>query len=143
MFSKSCEYAIKAVIYIASQSLDGNRVKLHDIIKHVESPEAFTAKILQELAKNNIIVSQTGPNGGFEISKADMRKIRLSQIVSVIDGDSIYKGCGLGLSQCSEALPCPIHKKFAKVRNELRKMLETTTIYELAVGIKTTTYLKR
>jgi Rrf2 family protein len=143
MFTKSCEYAIKAVIYIANQSLDNKRVKLHDIVKHVESPPAFTAKILQELAKNQIIVSQTGPNGGFEISKSDMKEIRLSEIVRVIDGDSIYKGCGLGLSQCSESKPCPIHKKFAKVRNELRKMLDSTTIYELAVGIKTTTYLKR
>ena len=58
----------------------------------------------------------------------------LSQVVAAIDGDNIYTGCGLGLSECSETEPCPVHDKFAKIRNELRFMLENTGIEELAAG---------
>jgi Rrf2 family protein len=144
MFSKACEYGIKAAIYIAVQSNQNKRVALKDISKEIDSPEAFTAKILQQLARNGIIDSVKGPSGGFEIERKKMAKIKLSQIVSAIDGDSIYKGCALGLKECSEKKPCPVHDKFKIVRDDLRTMLETTNLQELALGLKEgMTYLKR
>jgi len=144
MFSKTCEYGIKACIYIAVQSSQGRRVSLKDIAKEIGSPEAFTAKILQLLAKSNIIDSIKGPSGGFEIEKRRMEKIKLSHVVTAIDGDGIYKGCGLGLKECSEKKPCPVHDKFKIVRNELKDMLETTSLSELSVGLTAGyTFLKR
>lgn len=136
MFSKACEYAIRATIYIAVQSSQNLRVGLKDISKEIDSPEPFTAKILQQLSKNNIIESIKGPHGGFQIDKNDMSKIKLSQIVLAIDGDSIYKGCGLGFKECSEKQPCPVHDKFKIIRDELKNMLENTTVLELSLGLK-------
>lgn len=73
-----------------------------------------------------------------------MKKIKLQQIVSAIDGDAIYVGCGLGLKECSEKHPCPVHDKFKAIREELRKMLESTNIYELTQGLSEgLTFLKR
>lgn len=43
-FLKACEYGIRASIYIASQTQIGNRVSLVDVVKKIESPEAFTSK---------------------------------------------------------------------------------------------------
>lgn len=144
MFSKSCEYAIKATIYIAVQSNQDNRVGLKDIAKEIASPEAFTAKILQQLSRNNIINSIKGPNGGFQIDKKEMTKIKLSQIVLAMDGDSIFKGCGLGFKECSEKKPCPVHEKFKVIRNELKNMLENTSVHELSIGLtKGLTFLHR
>jgi Rrf2 family transcriptional regulator, iron-sulfur cluster assembly transcription factor len=143
MFSKACEYGIRAAIYVAVQSNLDNRVSLKDIALKIDSPEAFTAKILQQLTKNNIIDSVKGPNGGFTIEKRNMQKVKLSHIVSAIDGDNIYKGCGLGLKACSEKHPCPVHDKFKSIREELRKMLETTSLLELSLGLKKgVTYLR-
>ena len=65
-----------------------------------------------------------------------MKITKVSEIVFAIDGDSIYNGCGLGLSECSNVQPCPMHNKFVKIRGELKIMLETTTIYDLAIGLK-------
>ncbi|PKP39743.1 MAG: transcriptional regulator [Bacteroidetes bacterium HGW-Bacteroidetes-13] len=144
MFSKACEYGIRATVYIAVQSLKERRVNLKEIAKAIESPEAFTAKILQQLVKSNLIDSTKGPSGGFEINKIQFKQIKLSQIVSAIDGDSIYTGCGLGLKECDENKPCPVHDKFKNIRDELRQMLETTSIEELSLGLKEgLTFLKR
>jgi Rrf2 family iron-sulfur cluster assembly transcriptional regulator len=144
MFSKACEYGIRAIIHIAVLSQEGKRVGLKEIAKEINSPEAFTAKILQILSKNDLIESTKGPTGGFEINIQQMKKLNLSDIVSAIDGDSIYKGCGLGMKECSEKHPCPMHDKFKKIRNELKKMLENTTIYTLALDQKNgLTFLKR
>ncbi len=136
MFSKACEYAIRATIYIAEQSKSDKRVGIKDIAKAIDSPEAFTGKILQQLSKSNIIDSVKGPSGGFSIDKHKIQTLRLSQIVEAIDGDKIYTGCGLGFKECSEKFPCPVHNKFKLVRNELRKMLENTSIKELSGNLE-------
>lgn len=136
MFSKACEYGIKAMIYVATKSLQGDRVKMSDIVEKVGSPEAFTAKILGDLAKNGLIESLKGPYGGFFIQPEMMESITVIQLVSAIDGDQIFAGCGLGLNECNAKKPCPMHSKFVKIRAELKKSLETTTLMELANGIK-------
>ena len=136
MFSKACEYGIKAMIYVATQSLKGDRLKIGDIVEKVGSPEAFTAKILSDLVKSGLIESLKGPYGGFFIQPDQMESIKVIQIVSVIDGNSIFMGCGLGLNECNAQEPCPMHSKFVKIRSELKQALETTNLLDLANGIK-------
>lgn len=144
MFSKACEYGIRAAIYIASNSRDNKRVRLKEIASNIDSPEAFTAKILQQLVKNNIIDSIKGPNGGFKIDVEKMKSVMLNEIVLAIDGDKIYNGCGLGLSKCNEKKPCPIHNKFQLIRADLKNMLNTTSLYALSEGlIEGVVWLKR
>ncbi|MHA7943557.1 RrF2 family transcriptional regulator [Formosa sp. 3Alg 14/1] len=144
MFSKACEYGIRASIFIALNSLEERRVSPKEIAKEINSPEAFTAKILQALARNNVINSIKGAHGGFEINKNKIKTIKLADIVNAIDGDNIYKGCGLGLQECNEDKPCPMHDKFKSVREELREMLESTDLESLALDIKLgETFLKR
>ncbi|MFD2099119.1 RrF2 family transcriptional regulator [Flagellimonas iocasae] len=144
MFSKACEYGIRSAVYIALQSMEGRRVSVNKIAEEIDSPIAFTAKILQQLSRSKIIHSVKGPTGGFEIERARMDEVKLSMIVHAIDGDEIYVGCGLGLKECNANKPCPLHDKFVDIRNDLRNMLENTSLYELATGLEVgLTYLKR
>lgn len=136
MFSKSCEYGIKAIIYITTQSLEGRRIKVGEIAENSDLPLAFTAKLLGILTKVNIVRSQTGPNGGFYIEPERLREIKLEEIVAAIDGNSVYEGCGLGLSHCDAQNPCPLHIDFIKIRTELKTMLKTTTVFDLAMKLK-------
>ena len=135
MFSKACEYGIKAVIYIAQQSEAGRKVGIKEISERIGSPLSFTAKILQALSADQLIKSYKGPTGGYALEHQDASRLALYSIVRAIDGDKIYSGCGLGLEKCNSEKPCPIHHKFAKVRDELKKMLKETTIAELASGL--------
>ena len=144
MFSKACEYGIKATIYIAVKSMRQERVSLKEIAEEVNSPVAFTAKILQSLAKSGIIDSRKGPTGGFQIEEPKIDTIKLHDIVHAIDGDKIFVGCGLGLEQCDASQPCPVHDKFVGIRDNLKIMLQNTSLYELATGLDMgLTHLKR
>ena len=136
MFSKTCEYAIRASIFIATQSYHDKRVTVKDIAERIDSPQSFTAKIHQILAKNNLVHSVKGIGGGFEIPKEIMSQINLSQIVKAIDGDSLFTCCGLGLGKCSEIHHCSVHGKFKEIRSEIVDMLNKTNLEELALGIK-------
>ena len=144
MFSKACEYGIRASIYIAEQSQLDRKISLKEVADAIESPAAYTSKILQLLSRNNIINSDKGPTGGFSINIQELDKIKLSTIVLAIDGDDIYVGCGLGLNKCNEKKPCPVHNQFKSIRNELKNMLENTSIKSLAEDLeKGLTFLKR
>lgn len=144
MFSKACEYGIKASVFIAMQSANGRRVSLKEIAHDIGSPVAFTAKILHQLAKNDILESLKGPTGGFIITKDKLDSVKLADIVKSIDGDNIYMGCALGFEQCDATKPCPLHDKFVKIRDNLRDMLQNTSLYELSTGFEVgLTFLKR
>ena len=47
MFSKTCEYGLRAVLFIAQESANGHKVSMSTISQEINSPQAFTAKILQ------------------------------------------------------------------------------------------------
>ncbi|MES2394887.1 MAG: Rrf2 family transcriptional regulator [Bacteroidota bacterium] len=144
MFSKACEYGIRASIFIAEQSLLDRKVSLKDVAEAIDSPAAYTSKILQKLSRNNIINSDKGPTGGFSMDENELEKVKLSSIVFAIDGESVYNGCGLGLKKCNEKMPCPVHNQFKMIRDELKKMLETTTVKSLAMDYeKGFSFLKR
>jgi Rrf2 family protein len=144
MFSKACEYGIRAAIFIAEQSLLDRKVSLKDVAAAIDSPTAYTSKILQKLSKSNIINSDKGSYGGFSMDKSELEKVKLSSIVYAIDGDNIYKDCGLGLKKCNANKPCPVHNQFKVIRDELQKMLENNSVKTLAINYeKGLTFLKR
>lgn len=141
MFSKACQYGIKAMIYLCERHSESKKVGLKEIASKIQSPEAFTAKIMQKLSKHDFLGSVKGPGGGFYLNKS-AEQISLAAIVEAIDGDALFNGCGLGLEKCNSARPCPLHFEFGLVRNDLAKMLHNTNLDQLAKGLKTgSTYL--
>ncbi|MEQ8474307.1 MAG: Rrf2 family transcriptional regulator [Marinoscillum sp.] len=132
MFSKACEYALKIMIYLCSIQEEGKLAGLKDISKAIGSPEAFTAKILQQLVRSELLQSLRGPTGGFKLAN---RPITLLEVVTAIDGEGIVKKCVLGLDECSGDHPCPAHDKFVAIRDHLKGVLTTTQLVDLKGGI--------
>lgn len=135
MFSKACEYGIRAMLHIARTSKVGTRVGIRDIAKAIDSPEPFMAKILQDLSRKGLVLSIKGPNGGFYMNDVH-QKISLAEIVTAIDGDQLFNGCGLGLKACNERKPCPIHYEFKAIRTNLKAMLQTTALEDLTENLE-------
>ncbi|MCB0802641.1 MAG: Rrf2 family transcriptional regulator [Flavobacteriales bacterium] len=144
MFSKACEYGIRSAIFIAEQSMEGKKVSIKDVTQALDSPEAYTSKILQKLKNNGIIDSEKGPRGGFSIDNERMESVMLKDIVFTFDGESVYSNCGLGLKQCNALKPCPVHHQFAIIRDEINKLLEGSSIKTLALDLQEgLSFLKR
>ena len=136
IFSKACEYGIKATIFVAHRSHDGERASLKGISAEIGSPEAYTAKILQQLVKAGIITSIKGAMGGFEVNSQQMNKIMLEDIVRAIDGGFNDKICVLGLKECSQKHPCPVHDTYKHIKSSIRSMLQNTSLFEMSMGLK-------
>ena len=139
MFSKACEYGIRALTVIAEAGKENRKIGIKEVCKLAQTPESFTAKILQNLVKRGVINSQKGPTGGFYISQ-NLADITLYDIVEAIDGKSIFSKCGLGLSACNAKKPCPMHYQFEVVRNELNAMCNNNTLQDLVAGFHEEVY---
>jgi len=136
MFSKATEYALRATIYIAKKSSIDNKAGLEEISEAIGSPRSFTAKILQSLTKDNVIVSSSrGPNGGFYVSEK-AKKLPVRSILKAMNEDEVLDKCVLGLKQCSEIQPCPMHAQYKIIKQQLIKLFVTKTIGQLAADIK-------
>lgn len=127
MFSKTCEYALRALIYITQKTKEGGRISIKDIANGIDSPEYFIAKILQDLSRKGFVQSAKGPTGGFYLDEASLNR-SLAEIVKEMDGDKMFVGCASGLKECSESHPCPVHNEFKHIRNNLEKMLNDMKI---------------
>lgn len=127
MFSKSCEYAIKAMIFVAQKSNDGLRIGVKEIAVGIDAPEYFIAKILQDLGKKKLVKSVKGPNGGFYMEESN-KICSIADVVKAIDGEGIYTDCVLGLKACSEKKPCPVHFQYKEIKRNLITMLENSTL---------------
>lgn len=130
MFSKSTEYALRAVVYLAKNSSDTNRFGIKTIAGNLGFPEPYLAKVLQHLVKRKIIFSAKGPKGGFYATKKTT-DISLLEIIEANEGLDLFKGCGLGLVQCNENKPCPIHNEYGKFRDGLYKTLSQKKIKDI------------
>jgi Rrf2 family protein len=131
MFSKSTEYALRAVIYIAKYGSADNKLSLEAISSAIDSPQSFTAKILQKLTKNNALISSvTGPRGGFFMTESS-KKANLMYILTLLDSDTVISKCVMGLNDCSDVNPCPMHEQYKNIKPQLIEMFETKTIENL------------
>lgn len=136
MFSKATEYALRATIYIARKSTEDKKISIDEIAKAIDSPQSFTAKILQSLTKDNKVISSVrGPNGGFFLTEK-AKKLPVRSILEAMGEDEVLEKCVLGLKLCSEIQPCPMHAQYKSIKQQLIKLFETKTIQQLAAEIK-------
>ena len=135
LFSRQCEYALQAVLHLALQA-PGARTSIKELSAKLRLPYHFLAKILQQLSRKGLLVSQKGPTGGFRLA-APPSEITLLQVVEAIDGTSLFTSCVLGLPECGGANPCPVHEKWGEVRERIRRMMAAKKIAELASGSRT------
>lgn len=134
MFKKETEYALRALAYIKLQNLKGRRPGITEIASEIETPQSFTAKILQRMVKLGFVESLKGINGGFYFDTAK-DDLQLKKVIVSIEGDSLFSGCGFGLKHCDENNPCPLHYSYAPIRDAIEKLVTEETIQSLALKL--------
>ena len=138
IFSRQCEYALQAVMYIASKQ-NGSLVSSREMTEKLNIPYYFLAKILQDLAHKGLLESQKGPFGGFKLAMPP-KDIALFDIIEAIDGRNFTHSCVLGFKECSQTNPCAMHDQWAKSRDGIIDMLTNKNIAEMANKMKKPEY---
>lgn len=138
IFSRQCEYALQAVLYLALQP-EGEMTSIKELTGRLKIPYHFLAKILQDLSRKGLLSSQKGPTGGFALAMP-AKEITLFHIVEAVDGADFTRTCVLGFSECSGANPCAVHETWGGLRDSIYSMLVTKNVGQLAREMKKPEY---
>lgn len=133
MFSKTCEYAIQTMIYLAAQPRN-TPVLQRDIANALKIPQHFLGKILQLLSHRDLVLSQKGKMGGFLLGRAP-EDISLYDIVEATDGCTFLDNCILGFPACGDEHPCPVHAQWKPAKEIILQMLKKRNVGELSQEI--------
>jgi len=130
LFSRSAEYAIRAMTFLASQE-PGKLAGAKEISEAENIPMPFLWKILQMLAKRSLVRSFKGVHGGYELARK-AEDIPLMAIVHLTDGSEFRDSCVLGLPRCDNRNPCPLHEQWQNIRTDVTAMLDKTSLADLS-----------
>ncbi len=133
LLSKTCEYGIRTTLYLALRRDEG-LIPIKSVAAALGIPYHFLAKIAQTLINGDLLISSRGPHGGVALARRP-EDITLKEIVNVLDGNSIFTECVLGLPECGNRKPCPLHHSWAPARSMVERMLSEANISQLAAGV--------
>ncbi len=139
LFSRACEYGIRAMLYLATKTGSGP-VLVRDVAKELRMPFPFLAKITQSLARQGLVSSHKGPGGGITLARPP-EEVTMLEVVEAIDGLNMTQACVLGIPQCSDEVPCPLHGQWGDIRKRLVDMLSKQNLAEVASDLKNREYV--
>lgn len=129
MLSQSTGYAATALGYVAAAG--GKPMLVKEIAEAAGVPASYLAKIIQSLAKREIVLTQRGIGGGVTLARpAD--KISLHDICIALDDPAVDNRCMLGTAECSDERGCPAHKFWSTTRSRCTEFLKQTTLADIA-----------
>lgn len=126
----SGEYALRAMLYICSESF-GTIFRITDIAAKNDIPEHYLRKIIQQLARANVLRSMQGHGGGITL-RVDAEKITPLQIIEVVEGKIGLNKCLIHQDFCHRDDYCSIHVIWEQAQNQLRESLQSKNMKELA-----------
>lgn len=138
ILSRTSQYAVQALIYMATQPA-ATPVLNKDIAAKLGVPAPYLAKILQSLAKGNLLFSFRGRLGGFCLRDSG-EQITLMEIVQLTEGPTFTESCLLGLKKCSDETACPLHFRWIPVKKKILDLLQDTTLEKLAKAVESGKY---
>jgi Rrf2 family protein len=126
MFSQTAEYALRAVVYLASRR--GEPCTVQQIAEVTRVPAGYLSKVMQSLSRSDVVSSQRGLHGGFVLT-VPTDALTVYDVVQAVDPIRRITSCPLDLK--GHAKLCPLHRRLDSAIAMIEKALKETTIAEL------------
>lgn len=129
ILSRSGEYALLALLYLASQPADVP-VRVSEIAESLDVPANYLSKLLHRLARGGVLRSVRGPHGGFVLATAP-DEICLADALRPIEAGRLEPRCLLGRPECRDDDPCAAHDEWQSLSQHIDSFLAETTLSSL------------
>ncbi|MBU4149513.1 MAG: Rrf2 family transcriptional regulator [Candidatus Omnitrophica bacterium] len=132
---RDTDYAVRALVYMAKQSLRKNKkvFTVDEVVREEGLPGRFLRKLLQTLAKRGLLVSNKGKKGGFSFLKPPA-SIKLTDIMEVFQGRVDITNCLLKGRPCPNKKKCILRKTLKNINKLIQRELEKITVVSLLEG---------
>lgn len=137
LYSKTCEYAIRALAYIASQKNYAGYTSSSEVKKATGVPGPYLSKVFGVLVRKEVLNAKQGPGGGVAFARSP-KEISLLDIISSIETtELVEKKCIMGLSECSAKHACPMHDEWGELKRKMVRKLSKISIFDIAQALGT------
>jgi Rrf2 family protein len=127
---KKIDYALIAMHDIAFMSND-RVVNTKAIAEKYHIPLELLAKILQKLAKKNLIISHNGPKGGYLLAK-DPAEISIGEVIEAIEGPIGIAECYHENDNiCSQQAHCNIRTPMGVIQTKIIGLLKGISLDQM------------
>ena len=135
ILKQNSDYALRIMANLAVH-YDGNTVIPTGTLASEEdvSPQ-FAAKILQKLAKAELIESTMGPAGGFKLAK-DPSEVSLYDIIEAMQGPIAVNKCSPGLCACPKQPTCPVADVLIGIEGDIKSRFDGIKLSDVLNRIK-------
>lgn len=127
--TRACDYAMRALLHMAAKPSSTVFMR-SDLAKLSNVPDSFLGKIMQSLAKADILVSERGKRGGFRLEKRP-EDISMYDVIIAIEGDLKITDCLYDDEYCDNTDDCNVHKMWHTIQDSLTLQLKSCTLKEL------------
>ncbi len=128
--TKKGKYAVSAMLDIASfEDKQTSFVKIQDISKRQRIPNSYLEQILRNLRREGLLISVTGPNGGYRLSR-ESKEITIADIVMSIEDRLDSTECG-GTADCLLGEECLSHSLWSQLNEELESFLKNKSLADV------------
>ncbi len=128
--TRACDYTIRALMLMAKKPV-GTSFMRSDIAKDCDIPDSFLGKILQSLAKSDILISERGKKGGFKLAKSPS-DVNMYDILNAVDGPLSINNCVIDSDACHNSANCPAHDMWCDIQKDLALKLQSYTLADVA-----------
>ncbi len=132
LLTKKSEYALLSLVVIAKSDSPKN---VDELSKELNIPKSFLAKIMQRLAKNDIVTSHRGVKGGFVLKKP-YDEITILEITTVAEEKipSVFE-CSPSITSCPSdiANSCTIWPLLNNLQGRINDFLGDLTLKDIAL----------
>jgi Rrf2 family nitric oxide-sensitive transcriptional repressor len=128
MFSKSVEYALRAVAHLAYEAPKARTTEQIAAATRVESA-TYLSKVLQALSHQGILVTQRGIGGGISLAKPPA-ELTILEVVNAVEPIQRIKSCPLGLPSHGINL-CPLHRRMDEAMALVEEAFRKSTLAEI------------
>lgn len=126
---KRADYGLIALRHLASQQPRA-ACSAKEIARTYAMPTELVAKILQRLAKNGLLVSQHGTNGGYALARHPSR-ITAFEVIRALEGPLFITSCVTDRREC-QISGCTVREPLRKVNDAIAKALSEVTVSSLS-----------
>jgi Rrf2 family protein len=127
VISQTAEYALRAVVYLASDPDTPKTTR--QIAEVTRVPVSYLAKVLQSLSRAELITSQRGLHGGSLLAKPPSH-LTVFEVINAVEPVQRIRSCPLGLKSHGVRL-CPLHRRLDNAMAMMEEALRATTIAEI------------
>jgi Rrf2 family protein len=132
-FGVGVDYSLKALLMLADRYPSAQPLRVEEIAAVQGVPENYLRRLLIELKRGGLVLSQKGPSGGYMLARPPAR-ITMADVVEIIEGDYTPVECledGAN-SFCSRDSGCPMRDVWREVRDSVVGILRNATLQSLA-----------